>query len=230
MSDPSTLAVPLFWLLPYLTVWRVINRLRSIAEHGGMHASAECSTISDPNPLAAGFPNERGKMCTTGETAVVLPCGPGVPLCDAGTPDYSNMWGAGIGLDLNAEGATDAGPGEKHPYDPASHGVVGIAFEIDVVPLPKLRVEFPMLLPDGTSTEDHPDGSPYWEADSDYSASPVEQGRNEVRLQDVRSPRTNYQFDPQKILAVQFHVPAITSGTSRGAYTFCIENLEFLTE
>jgi len=24
------------WLLPYLTVWRVINRLRSVAEHGGM--------------------------------------------------------------------------------------------------------------------------------------------------------------------------------------------------
>lgn len=32
---------PFFWLLPYLTVWRVINRLRSIAEHGGMHASAD---------------------------------------------------------------------------------------------------------------------------------------------------------------------------------------------
>ena len=26
----------LLWFLPYLTVWRVINRLRSIAEHGGM--------------------------------------------------------------------------------------------------------------------------------------------------------------------------------------------------
>ena len=29
---------PFFWLAPYLTVWRVINRLRSIAEHGGMRA------------------------------------------------------------------------------------------------------------------------------------------------------------------------------------------------
>ena len=27
---------PLLWVAPYLTVWRVINRLRSIAEHGGM--------------------------------------------------------------------------------------------------------------------------------------------------------------------------------------------------
>jgi fatty acid desaturase len=32
---------PCFWLLPYLTVWRVINRLRSIAEHGGMQHSAD---------------------------------------------------------------------------------------------------------------------------------------------------------------------------------------------
>ena len=32
---------PLFWLLPYLTVWRVINRLRSIGEHGGMMASKD---------------------------------------------------------------------------------------------------------------------------------------------------------------------------------------------
>jgi len=32
---------PLFWFLPFLTAWRVINRLRSIAEHGGMMASKD---------------------------------------------------------------------------------------------------------------------------------------------------------------------------------------------
>lgn len=32
---------PCFWLAPHLTVWRVINRLRSIAEHGGMSASPD---------------------------------------------------------------------------------------------------------------------------------------------------------------------------------------------
>lgn len=32
---------PLAWLLPYLTMWRVINRLRSIAEHGGMRRSKD---------------------------------------------------------------------------------------------------------------------------------------------------------------------------------------------
>jgi fatty acid desaturase len=30
-----------FWFLPYMTVWRVINRLRAIAEHGGMANSAD---------------------------------------------------------------------------------------------------------------------------------------------------------------------------------------------
>jgi fatty acid desaturase len=31
----------LLWLAPFLTVWRVINRLRSIAEHGGMQRSKD---------------------------------------------------------------------------------------------------------------------------------------------------------------------------------------------
>jgi hypothetical protein len=198
----------------------------------GMHAPEECSTISSPDPLVTGFPNADGVMCTTGETAVVLNCGDGVPLCAPGTPDYSNMWGAGIGLDLNAEGATDAGPGAKYPYNPEEYGVVGIAFDINRVPLPKLRVEFPMQLGDGTSTEDHPDGSPYWGARADgmYPASNVVVGRNEFRWDEVQAPRTNYDFDRTKILAIQFHVPAITSGTERGPYGFCISNLTFLRE
>ncbi len=32
---------PVLWVIPYLTVWRVINRLRSIAEHGGMQRSKD---------------------------------------------------------------------------------------------------------------------------------------------------------------------------------------------
>jgi fatty acid desaturase len=31
----------ILWFLPHLTVWRVINRLRSIAEHGGMRKSSD---------------------------------------------------------------------------------------------------------------------------------------------------------------------------------------------
>lgn len=30
-----------YWLLPWMTVWRVLNRLRSIAEHGGLERSSD---------------------------------------------------------------------------------------------------------------------------------------------------------------------------------------------
>lgn len=32
---------PVFWLAPWMTVWRVLNRLRGIAEHGGMTRSKD---------------------------------------------------------------------------------------------------------------------------------------------------------------------------------------------
>jgi fatty acid desaturase len=31
----------ILWLAPYLTVWRVINRLRAVAEHGGMQRAKD---------------------------------------------------------------------------------------------------------------------------------------------------------------------------------------------
>lgn len=31
----------MLWLVPYITVWRVMNRLRSIAEHGGLRADSD---------------------------------------------------------------------------------------------------------------------------------------------------------------------------------------------
>jgi hypothetical protein len=46
----------------------------------------------------------------------------------------------------------------------------------------------------------------------------------------VTGPRSSYTFDPTKILAIQFHVPAVTVGTTRAAYRFCIENLTFLQD
>ena len=49
------LVYPLLWILPFLTLWRVINRLRSIAEHGGLAASSDrrsprtaCAWIPSP--------------------------------------------------------------------------------------------------------------------------------------------------------------------------------------
>jgi fatty acid desaturase len=37
----AVLVYPVFWLAPWMSVWRVINRLRAIAEHGGMEESPD---------------------------------------------------------------------------------------------------------------------------------------------------------------------------------------------
>jgi fatty acid desaturase len=48
---------PVLWLAPWMTVWRVINRLRSIAEHGGMVRSKDrrCTTHHVRQTLVARF-------------------------------------------------------------------------------------------------------------------------------------------------------------------------------
>jgi len=178
-------------------------------EWGG-HAAADCSAVFSPPPLPAlGFTNVDGKMCTQGEAAkldkckedAMLPC----PTKDG--LDFANMWGAGIGLDFDLdvddpeqpERATDSD--HRHVWDPDAHRVVGVAFDLEAfdlerpdvgdVPYPNLRVEFPMLLPDGTrlppnvatvlgdtlraadgprdlpsgsTSDEYPGGSPFWGA------------------------------------------------------------------
>ena len=34
-------AYPLMWFLPWMTLWRILNRLRAVAEHGGLRASKD---------------------------------------------------------------------------------------------------------------------------------------------------------------------------------------------
>lgn len=210
----------------------------------GLHALDECSLITSPKPPPEmGFPNTGGTMCTTGETAVILPCMPGVSTSGCPTADYSNMWGAGIGFDFNANKGPPDGDGVKHTFNPADHGVTGISFELDKIPPPGFRVEFPMVLldseaslvnlPSGATTDDHPDGAPYWGASSSFVNSPVVVSPqvNVVRWDAVRKPGTNptYVFDQARLLGIQFHVPAVKKAP-RGAYDFCISKLTFLRD
>jgi fatty acid desaturase len=68
------LLYPLMWLLPYLTVWRVINRLRSIAEHGGMTADTDKrrSTHSVHQHVLARFFWSRSTLAFTLPTTSML--------------------------------------------------------------------------------------------------------------------------------------------------------------
>jgi len=215
----------------------------------GGHAEAECATITTPDPAAMRFDNVNGAMHTAGTVEAILPCVPGsmaATLMTSGCPDhdYSNMWGAGIGFDLYAD--TGEMGGAKHTYDPGAHGVVGIRFTIDAVPLPGLRVEFPMLLqdadgakdtpvalPPGSTTDSHSAGAPYWGAqrngDGKYPPSPVVVGVNTVLFDtDVQPPKTAaYAWDKTRMLGVQFHVP--TSATM-GSYDFKISDVKLLRD
>lgn len=177
------------------------------------HAATECAIINAPDPAVPGFPNENGKMCTSGSVAQVISVVGGTD------PDYSNIWGAGIGLDLNATGGDNS---TKEVFDFTAHGITGISFEIDNVPLPGLRVEFPM-----PATEGHPDGSDYWGASMNYPNSPVMAGVNIVKWADIKAPRGAVPFDASQVLSIQFHVPSNMSGA--GTFNYCISNLTFLT-
>src|SRR5262245_43400370 len=123
-----------------------------------MHPSADCSTITRPDPAAMEYPQPEAqfRFYKPGNAAKVLPCDPGLPaacpFC-SGCPDadYSTMWGAGIGFDLKSEGGSATAP--KHPWNPDTYSVIGFSFEfVDTTgmpvapPLGGIRVEIPMEL------------------------------------------------------------------------------------
>src|SRR5262249_53916574 len=152
-----------------------------------------------------------------------LPCAATVTTSGCPTFDYSNMWGAGIGFDFNANKGPPDGNGEKHAWNPVAHGVTGVSFELSAIPTPGFRVEFPMQLldtesaqvglPNGSTTDDHPDGAPYWGATASFGNSPVKVSPevNVVHFTDVRKPGNapTYVFDTARLLGIQFHVPAV---------------------
>ncbi len=174
-------------------------------EAKGMHAVTDCSNITTPS--FGNFPNTAGKMCTSGTAAKII------NITNGTGPDYNNIWGAGIGLDLN-NGGGDAGA-VKMPYNATMNGVIGMAFDIDSIPLTNLRVEFP------TSTATN---AAFW--GGDQMISPVVKGHNEILWTKVTGPFYDTvapPFDPTKILSIQFH--ALTSATASASYTFCVSNL-----
>jgi hypothetical protein len=176
----------------------------------GMHQPSECSTITTPTPGM--FPNTGGVLCTKGVAAKVISI-PGTTM-----PDYNNIWGAGIGLDLNNSGG-DAGV--PMPYNATANGVTGIGFTIDKLPLGGMRVEFPTVSTTAAAA--------FW--DGLQMTSPVKVGRNEIRWSAVKGPfyltTTPPPFDPTTILSLQFHIP---SGTAAEApYEFCVSDVTALT-
>lgn len=192
----------------------------------GLHDVDDCSLIESPSPIDK-FESEEGRFCTEGSTAVVPLCKRDVA-CDADGYDYSNVWGAGIGLNLSHEIGQD-----KKEWDPELYGVIGVSFQITSTKPIAMRVEFPIALPDGSAeptTETHRAGSPYWGANGTYPNSDVVAGTNRVFWDQVASPQPDeYTFDRTRLIAIQFHVPSVRKPeVERREFDFCISNLRLL--
>jgi hypothetical protein len=179
------------------------------------HTPAECATVTTPVYSAPGVIDWSvgGLICTKG-TAELVVGRPSMPEMD----DFASMWGSAIGFNFRTQNAQPA------PYNAVAAGIVGIAFDIDAVPLTGLRVEF--------RTAEVSNEPATWQSSTpgeDYLLSPVQPGHNEVLFRDVK-PLPIYDIqtalDPTQLLSVQFHVP--TTNTLAEPYSYCISNLSII--
>jgi hypothetical protein len=183
-------------------------------ETKGNHATAQCSSIASPpsNPHdggAAGFPpTAQGQMCLTGVAAQVV----GTP------PDYTNIYGIGLGLDLNNAGT-------RLPYDAPSHRVVGFKFTLSGLPNAPgtVRVQFPIVATNGTG---------------DAYAETVAPGTTEMTIlwtdsalapSFMLSSGTEPPFDPSTVESIQLQVVAVKTAPVP-VTDLCVSNLTALVQ
>lgn len=173
-------------------------------ETKGMHAASACSSITFPPPgslsdaggdagFSSSFPQSTpGTMCLSGTAAKVI------------SSDYSNIFGIGIGLDLNNQG------GVKMTYNATMNKVIGFSFKIAGIPTgAAVRVELPIPATDSA-------GSDSWAytvmADGSYQIDLTTSASDSHALKPAFTPTgTQPPFDPTKIESIQFHVPTNTS-------------------
>jgi hypothetical protein len=191
-------------------------------ESVGMNPSTACSSLVTPMPGHPFPPKDQpvvtGQMCAMGVAAAIIND-------SVASPDYTNIFGVGIGLDFNNAGTGDAGTGlGKQPYNATAAGITGFKFDIDTPPLAAMRVEFPTV-----ATTAMNNINPYWNGAAN-NVSPVKAGTNTIPFAAVTGPMyaTNPPaFDPTTVLSIQFHVVPSTAATT--PFSFCVSNLTAIT-
>ena len=183
------------------------------------HAASTCAQIN--SPLSGSFANNCGAMVTSGTSEVVTSLTGYTDCAELSADcDYTAMWGSGIGLSFNQpKGTTTPGP-----YSASAHQVLGVAFDLDVVPSAGLRIEFPTSSTANTAHIYSPGTS------ANNYVSPVVPGHNRIMWTDLFQPAyvtVPVAFDPSTLLSVQFHVPTTT--VSGGPYSFTISHFAFIT-
>ena len=158
-------------------------------------------------------------MCTNGTAAKVIDG-------TNGMSDYSDLFGAGIGLDFNNPGGDAGAEGFEGP-----ERVLGYRVRLQryLIPNNAMRVNFPF---DG---EHGGQDSPYWMGDTNDS-SPLAVGHIVVNWGDVGGPKyLNDQtppidaagtFDKTHVQSIQFQVFTVTSSAT--PYNFCVANLALI--
>jgi hypothetical protein len=178
-----------------------------------MWPASSCSSITfPPYPTDGGtatFPQATpGTMCLSGTAAQIL----GTP------PDYSGIYGIGIGLDFNNTAGT------AEPYNATMNNVTSLTFTVAGFPTGgTVRAEF-----QEPATNVAPEDA--WSytitGDGDVTinlASGSGAGQLAVSFM-VPTGDTEPPFDPTSILAIQFHVVPNTKAPTPVS-NFCISNL-----
>jgi hypothetical protein len=187
-------------------------------ETKGMHMTSECSSITFPPPavsteggFVATFPQTvAGSMCLSGTAAKVI-----------GT-DYSDMFGIGIGLDLNNVG------GAKMPFNATAANVVGFSFHIAGIPTGvTVSVELPIPATD-------PSGDSWARtvsSDGDYTIE-LSTTASAGALKPSFTMAMEPAFDATQIESIQFHIPTNTAAatTIPDSAQLCVSNFAALVK
>jgi hypothetical protein len=200
-STASGNSVP---ITPDPTGW-VEGRTNVVGIQGAWYSYNDCTTspgdcTMNQIPVEGSFDNVGGKMCTSGTTAAV-----------ADQMEFSLKWGAGIGLDLNNSGGTDA---MKMPYDADAAGVVGFSFTISGTDATGLRFNITSVAA----------------GDNSHFVSAA-MGENTVMFSDAMQGSwvtTKTPLDTTQLLAIQFQIPSVLNQSV--AFDFCVENLAAITQ
>jgi hypothetical protein len=182
-----------------------------------MFGEDQCSQITTPVPGQPFTKTDDGRMCTAGTAARVI-------MDATGAPAYSAIWGAGIGVEIDA-GST---VGAKVPWDATADGVTGLGFAIEMPPVGgQMRVELPTSAAPGV-TDTRP---AYWGGETMNLSPFTKAGTYSFHWADVGGPMyltPHMAFDKTKIISMQFHVVPNTS--SPIAFNYCISNLRALQD
>jgi hypothetical protein len=203
--------------------WGMLGPPGPCQELGGF-SKAQCSSISFPPPPTSfppSFPQvSPGTFCLSGTAAQVIGKTPGGP------PDYADIYGIGMGLDLNNSG----GGAAKMPYNAPAYHVIG--FQFDIVNLPparlgSVRVELPTHEADVRGFAD-------W---GKLLTSPLPNGGKNVQIllsqpelqQLFTSVGMPPAFHPEDLLSVEFHVASVT-GNAIPVDGLCVSHLQAMVQ